>query len=181
MLYSLLSIACVKIQGLSFVSCDVAPCVLKYLLLLTSAKLLYVSIKIACFLWLNWCLNIQSPIFMFSASPVESAVWTVHVGKILFYYFARLCTGKIGNGTFVPLWDGSSLSLTIVAASVTCIKIRAVRVQRVQVQRTWHCGNRNRLVWVDAWHWRVHCKICPCGWCRQPCMWRVQLETALHS
>lgn len=50
MLYSLLSIACVKIQGLSFVSCDVAPCVLKYLLLLTSAKLLYVSIKIACFL-----------------------------------------------------------------------------------------------------------------------------------
>lgn len=75
------------------------------------------------------------------------------------------------------LWDHVIFALPILAASLICMKIRALWVQCARVWCAWHCRYRNRLAGVHAGHWQVNCKLSPCGWFSRLCLWHGQLET----
>lgn len=96
--------------------------------------------------------NIASEnIFFYFPVQVWCKVQSNRVEFSLFWYFAQLCTGRIGHkGAFAPLWDRTKL---FPPASLICIEIRAVGMQYAWVRHAW------MMNWLRQWfggilpHW----------------------------
>lgn len=117
----------------------------------------------------------KGPIFIFSAILPQSAVWMSAWKEFSFVWnFAGRCTGSLWrNMAFAPLFTIGGWNV----ASPSSILHWDQKQGSFSACSVWHPRSKNWHAGLRAWHWHVNCKIYPCGWCCQPCVWHGSLET----